>query len=113
MKVFDPETKAYLKTRRITDKLPTLMAAVYLYNKRRTALIALDFDSKTHGQDQVDADFERARGWLKSCGARTVGDRSTNGGRHILVPLAIGTTASFDEINADAPAADPTAQPRH
>lgn len=36
MKVFDPETKAYLKTRRITDKLPTLMAAVYLYNKQRT-----------------------------------------------------------------------------
>lgn len=98
MKVFDPETKAYLKTRRITDKLPTLMAAVYLYNKQRTTLIALDFDSKTHGQDQVDADFERAREWLKSCGARTVSDRSTNGGRHILVPLAIGTTASFDEI---------------
>lgn len=98
IKVFDPETKEYLKTRRITDTLPTLMAAVYLYNKRRTTLLALDFDSKTHGRDQVDADFERARAWLTACGARLITDRSTNGGRHVLIPLAIGTTASFDEI---------------
>lgn len=100
MKVFDPDTKEYRKTRRITDKLPTLMAAVYLYTHRRTTLLALDFDSKSHGQAQVDADFGRALGWLTSCGARVVTDRSTNGGRHILVPLAIGTTASFDEIQS-------------
>lgn len=98
MKVFDPETKEYAKTRRISDKLPTFMAAVYLYTHRRTTLLALDFDSKTHGRDQVDADFARALDWLTTCGARVVTDRSTNGGRHILVPLAIGTTASFDEI---------------
>lgn len=98
MKVFDPETKEYRKTRRISDKPPTLMAAVYLYTHRRTTLLALDFDSKTHGQGQVDADFSRALGWLTACGARVVTDRSTNGGRHILVPLAIGTTASFDEL---------------
>lgn len=96
--MFDPETKQYRQTRRITDKLPTMMAAVYLYTKRRTTLLALDFDSKAHGKAQVDADFERARGWLAACGARLITDRSTNGGRHILVPLAIGTTASFDEI---------------
>lgn len=100
MKVFDPETKEYRKTRRITDKLPTLMAAVYLYTHRRTTLLALDFDSKAHGRDQVDADFARALGWLATCGARVITDRSTNGGRHILVPLAIGTTASFDEIQS-------------
>lgn len=98
IKVFDPETKQYLKTRRITDKPPTLMAAVYLYKNRRTTLLALDFDSKPHGREQVDADFERARGWLLAAGARLITDRSTNGGRHILVPLAIGTTASFDEV---------------
>ncbi len=98
MKVFDPDTKEYRQTRRITDKLPVHMAAVYLYHQRRTTLLALDFDSKVHGPDQVDTDFARARGWLESCGARLVTDRSTNGGRHILVPLAIGTTASFDEI---------------
>jgi len=98
MKVFDPDTKEYRQTRRITDKLPTQMAAVYLYTQRRTTLLALDFDSKVHGRDQVDADVERARVWLEACGARLVTDRSTNGGRHILVPLAIGTTASFDEI---------------
>lgn len=100
MKVFDPDTKEYRKTRRITDKLPTLMAAVYLYTHRRTTLLALDFDSKTHGRAQVDADFARALGWLTTCGARVVTDRSSNGGRHILVPLAIGTTASFDEIQS-------------
>ena len=98
VKVFDPDTKEYLKTRRITDKLPTTMAAVYLYNQRRTTLLALDFDSKTHGIAQVDRDVERARSWLTECGARIISDRSTNGGRHLLVPLAIGTTASFDEI---------------
>lgn len=98
IKVFDPETKDYAKTRRISDKLPTLMAAVYLYNQRRTTLLALDFDSKTHGRAQVDADYARALEWLTACGARVVTDRSTNGGRHVLVPLAIGTTASFDEI---------------
>lgn len=98
VKVFDPETKDYAKTRRISDKLPTLMAAVYLYTKRRTTLLVFDFDSKSHGAAQVDADFARALSWLTACGARMVCDRSTNGGRHILVPLAIGTTASFDEI---------------
>ena len=98
MKVFDADTKAYQKTRLITDKLPSAMAAVYLYNKRRTTLIALDFDSKVHGSEQVDADVEQARSWLSACGARMVSDRSTNGGRHLLIPLAIGTTASFDEL---------------
>lgn len=100
VKVFDPDTKEYRKTRRITDTLPTLMAAVYLYTHRRTTLLALDFDSKPHGRAQVDTDFGRALGWLTTCGARVVTDRSTNGGRHILVPLAIGTTASFDEIQS-------------
>lgn len=98
VKVFDPDTREYLKTRRISDKLPTTMAAAYLYTRRRTTLLALDFDSKTHGCAQVDRDAERARGWLTECGARIVSDRSTNGGRHLLVPLAIGTTASFDEV---------------
>lgn len=99
MKVFDPETKEYRKTRRISDKLPTLMAAVYLYTQnRRTTLLALDFDTKAHGNAQVDADFAQALAWLSACGARVITDRSTNGGRHILVPLAIGTTASFAEI---------------
>lgn len=96
--MFDPDTKAYLKTRRLTDTLPAQMAAVYLYTQSRTTLLALDFDSKTHGRGQVDADSAQAREWLESCGARLISDQSTNGGRHILVPLAIGTTASIDEI---------------
>ena len=98
IKVFDPDTKAYLKTRRLSDTLPAQMAAVYLYNQRRTTLLAFDFDSKIHGRSQVDADFAQAREWLAACGARLISDQSTNGGRHILVPLAIGTTASIDEI---------------
>lgn len=96
--MFDPDTKTYLKTRRLTDTLPAQMAAVYLYHQRRTTLLALDFDSKIHGRGQVDADFAQAREWLGFCGARLISDQSTNGGRHILVPLAIGTTASIDEI---------------
>lgn len=98
IKVFDPDTKAYLKTRRLSDTLPAQMAAVYLYNQRRTTLLAFDFDSKIHGRGQVDADFAQVREWLAACGARLISDQSTNGGRHILVPLAIGTTASIDEI---------------
>jgi len=115
MKVFDPDTKEYRKTRRITDKLPRLMAAVYLYHHRRTTLLALDFDARPHGRAQVDTDVTRALGWLTSCGARVITDRSSTGGRHILVPLAIGTTASFDEIQpllrqlaARLPSLDPT-----
>lgn len=100
MKVFDPETKNYRKTRRITDKLPVLMAAVYLYTNRRTTLLALDFDTSRGGQEQVDRDSRRAAAWLRSCGARIIADQSTHGGRHLLVPLAIGTSAGFDEIQA-------------
>lgn len=81
------------------DVLPDAPAAVPLYNKPgRTALLALDFDAKLHGAAQVDADVERALGWLRECGGRTVTDRSTSGGRHILVPLAIGTSFRVDDL---------------
>ncbi|MDO3101052.1 hypothetical protein P5V93_23320 [Mycobacteroides abscessus subsp. abscessus] len=98
VKVFDPETRDYKKTRKIANKLPELMAAVYIYVGRRTTLLVLDFDSKIHGAAQVDADFARALRWLRDCGARVITDRSSSGGRHILVPLAIGTSASFEEL---------------
>lgn len=98
VKVFDPETRVYKKTRKISNKLPELMAAVYIYVGRRTTLLVLDFDSKTHGAGQVDADFARALRWFRDCGARVITDRSSSGGRHILVPLAIGTSASFEEL---------------
>lgn len=98
VKVFDPDTRDYKKTRKISNKLPELMAAVYIYAARRTTMLVLDFDSKTHGSGQVDADFARVLRWLGDCGARVITDRSTSGGRHILVPLAIGTSASFEEV---------------
>ena len=100
MKVFDPETKQYARTRRLTDTLPELMAAAYLYTKGRTTLLALDFDTKGLGAARVDADHALALEWLTECGARVITDRSTRGGRHILVPLAIGTTASLAEVTA-------------
>lgn len=86
-------------SRRRTTRLPDAPAAVLLYNALgRTALLALDFDAKLHGAAQVDADVERALGWLRECGGRVVTDRSTSGGRHILVPLAIGTSFGVDDL---------------
>ncbi|WP_072844521.1 hypothetical protein [Rhodococcus tukisamuensis] len=80
--------------------LPGAPAAVPLYNKHgRTALLAFDLDAKRHGADQVDTDFERLLIWLRECGGRMVTDRSTSGGRHILVPLAKGTSLRVDEVS--------------
>ncbi|ORV09681.1 hypothetical protein [Mycolicibacterium fallax] len=99
MRLIDPETKISVGSRRISDRLPAVLAAVPLYTKAgRTCLLALDFDAKPHGRAQVDADTATAASWLTAAGARIITDHSTSGGRHILVPLAVGTTASFTEI---------------
>lgn len=98
VKTFDPETREYRRKRKITNKLPGLMAAVFIYHLGRTTLLVFDFDAKGHGTAQVDADFTQALKWITDCGGRAITDRSNSGGRHILVPLAIGTTASFEEL---------------
>lgn len=98
VKTFDPESREYRRKRKITNKLPDLMAAVFIYHLGRTTLLVLDFDAKGHRTAQVDADFNQALKWITDCGGRVVTDRSNSGGRHILVPLAIGTSASFEEL---------------
>ena len=69
-----------------------------LYSHNRTHVLVLDFDTKHHSQQIVDADFARALSWITDAGGVTVTDQSTSGGRHIIVPLAIGTTATLAEV---------------
>lgn len=98
-KAFDPETREYKRRQKITDKLPATMAAVDIYSAAgMTTNLVLDFDAKEHGPAQVDADFSRAARWVRDCGGRIISDRATSGGRHLIVPLAIGTSATLAEI---------------
>lgn len=98
IRVCNPDTNKFDRARPLTSRLPQHPAAVALYHRGRTPLLALDFDTKHHGQDAVDTDFGRALSWITEAGGVAVTDRSTSGGRHILVPLAIGTTATVAEV---------------
>lgn len=99
IRVWDPATNKFDRTKNLTSRLPTLPAAVMLYSHHRTQVLALDFDTKHHSQQIVDADFARALSWITDAGGVAVTDRSTSGGRHIIVPLAIGTAATTADIN--------------
>ncbi|WP_156888924.1 hypothetical protein [Rhodococcus sp. BH4] len=85
-------------SRGLTVRLPDFPAAVPLYKRGRTELLALDFDAKRHGSAQVDADVARVLSWLHECGGRTVTDRSASGGRHVLVPLASDTPLRVEDL---------------
>ena len=98
MRVWNPATNKFDRTKDLTSRLPQVPAAVLLYQHDRTHLLVLEFDTKRHGQHTVDADFTRALSWITDAGGLAVTDQSTSGGRHILVPLAIGTTATLAEI---------------
>lgn len=98
MRLYDRQTGKFSATGRLTDSLPQRPAAVYLYAKGRTQQLVLDFDVKGHGTERVKADLDAAAAWLTSCGGVVVTDFSTNGGRHLFCPLAIGTSASSEEI---------------
>jgi hypothetical protein len=98
MRVWNPETEKFSDTAKRTDRLPTRPAAVYLYSHRRTQLLWLDFDAKRHSPAAVNADMATAAAWLTECGGVIVTDRSTSGGGHLICPLAIGTSASHDEM---------------
>lgn len=82
----------------LSSRLPRQPAAVALYLHGHTQVLALDFDTKRHDQHTVDTDFTRALTWITEAGGRAVTDRSTSGGRHILVPLAAGTSATAEEL---------------
>ncbi len=98
MRLCSSVTGKFSDTSKRTDRLPTRPAAVYLYSHRRTHMLWLDFDAKRHGRAAVDADMAAATSWLTQCGGKVIADRSTSGGGHLLCPLAIGTSASHDEI---------------
>lgn len=98
IRVWDPTTNKFDRTKNLTTRLPLVPAAVMLYAHNRTHVLVLDFDTKHHSQQIVDADFARALSWITDAGGVTVTDQSTSGGRHIIVPLAIGTTATLAEV---------------
>jgi hypothetical protein len=100
MRLYNAQTAKFSDTGRLTESLPTRPAAVYLYTKGRTEILALDFDVKTHGRARADIDFATAARWLSDCGGAIVSDRSSTGGRHLLCPLAIGVSATCDEISS-------------
>lgn len=100
MRLYDAHTGKFSDTGRLTDSLPTRPAAVYIYTKDRTRLLVLDFDATRHSADQVNADLAAAAAWITTCGGVVVTDTSSTGGRHLLCPLAIGTSASRDEISS-------------
>ena len=99
IRLFDARTAKFSDTARFTESLPTRPAAVYLYTKGRTELLALDFDVKDHGAARAQADFATAARWIADCGGTIISDRSTNGGRHLLCPLPIGASASCAEVS--------------
>lgn len=100
MRLYDPGTGKFSDTARLTESLPRRSAAVYLYAKGRTQVLALDFDAKHHTTEQVKTDLATAAAWISSCGGVFITDSSANGGRHLIAPLAIGTTASCDEMTS-------------
>lgn len=99
MRLYNPKTGKFSDTARLTDSLPARPAAVYFYAKGRTEQLVLDFDAKHHGAAQVKADLDTAAAWITACGGVIVTDSSTNGGRHLICPLPIGTSASCDEMS--------------
>ncbi|WP_018685412.1 hypothetical protein [Actinokineospora enzanensis] len=72
-------------------RLPERPAAIPIFDKRgRTTLLALDFDPKGYGREQVVRDADQAAAWIQAAEGRVIVDESTRGGRHVLVPLAAG-----------------------
>lgn len=99
MRLWNPDTGKFSDTAKHCERLPSRPAAVYLYSRRRTQTLWLDFDAKLHGPAAVAADLAKAAEWITDCGGVVVTDRSSSGGRHLICPLAIGTSASLDEMN--------------
>lgn len=98
MRLYDPALRKYGSAGPLTVKRPALPSAVPLFLRGRARVVALDFDTKTHGHAAVVADVQRVLAWLTECGGRVVVDRSTSGGQHVLIPLAPGHTVSAAEV---------------
>ncbi len=98
MRLYNPATRKFSDTGRITDALPKRPAAVYFYAKGRSTNLVLDFDATRYGAERVKTDLAAAAAWITACGGVIVTDHSTNGGRHLICPLPVGTSASCDEM---------------
>ena len=99
MRLWSPGQDAFRDHgQQLTRKLPGQPAAVPLYVHGRARVLALDFDAKQVGRDIVEDDVRRCVEWVHGCGGRTIVDRSTSGGQHVLVPLPIGTTVGRPDI---------------
>lgn len=98
MRVWNPATEKFSDTAKRTDRLPTRPAAVYpvLAPPYQTGVARLRCQGR--GAAAVDADMATALSWLTECGGVIVTDRSTSGGGHLICPLAIGTSASHNEM---------------
>ncbi|MFQ6330783.1 hypothetical protein ACLMAL_32245 [Nocardia sp. CWNU-33] len=91
MRLWSPEDGVYrAHAQQLTRRLPAYPAAVPLYLRGRTRLLALDFDAKHCGRQGVDNDVARCLRWIGDCGGKAIADRSTSGGRHVLIPLPMG-----------------------
>lgn len=97
----------------LTRKVPDQPAAVPLYNRGRTRLLALDLDAKRLGREAVARDTQRILCWVNDCDGTAVVDQSTSGGAHVLIPLQ--RAATVDELRpllhtlaARCPTLDPT-----
>ncbi|MFE9328520.1 hypothetical protein ACIHDR_47060 [Nocardia sp. NPDC052278] len=86
------------RSRALTKRLPGQPVALPLYQHRRTRLLGLDFDARHHGRDAVERDVRQCLAWIGECGGRAISDRSTSGGRHVIVPLPIGTVLTKAEV---------------
>ncbi|MBU8820881.1 hypothetical protein KL864_34000 [Mycolicibacterium goodii] len=91
MRLWAPEV-GFDKRVALTQRRPDAPAAVMLFRRRRTRVLAFDLDAKLAGAAAVDADRARLMFWLSGYGAKFISDRSTSGGAHIVVPLARAVT---------------------
>lgn len=91
MRLWAPEV-GFDKRVALTQRRPEAPAAVMLFRRRRTRVLAFDLDAKLAGTAAVDADRARLMFWLSGYGAKFISDRSTSGGAHIVVPLARAVT---------------------
>lgn len=90
VRVWTPVTGKFSAAQKgVPAQLPTAPTAVPIYNNgATTSLLALDFDAKHDGPAAVHRDVDLVVAWIQGAGGRVVVDRSTSGGRHVLVPLS-------------------------
>ncbi|MFF7943318.1 hypothetical protein ACFZC5_26700 [Nocardia gamkensis] len=101
MRLWNPSLDGYTdRAQTLTRKLPDQPAAIPIYRDGRTRLLALDFDSTRDRTGAVDRDVHRCLAWTREAGGRAITDRSTSGGRHILIPLPLGVTLDLAEAES-------------